>query len=349
MKKLRHLSLLGIVLVAGSFVQTAIAQVTLNFKVNMTLQIAKGKFNPATDFVDVVGFDGTWDERPNKATNPNVMTDPDNDGIYTKTVTAPTPGNDTLKYKYRINGVWAGSDYSSKYKDKDGNRILETEGDGTYDSPMDFYLDEEGTLKSITVKFSVDMRNKIIAGDFDPATDFVDVTCFDGNCDANTNPSTNPNVMTDADNDSIYTTTKTFNVIIPTSGTYKMKYTFRINGDWNDRDTTLTPGVNDRFLTITKDQTTYETVVIYQGKQLVGIKENSLAITIGLKQNPVADVLTVMNQDVFNYGVYNTTGQLVLNGTTNNGSLSVSDIPSGLYILKISDKSGIGTKRFLKQ
>jgi hypothetical protein len=42
-------------------------------------------------------------------------------------------------------------------------------------------------------------------------------------------------------------------------------------------------------------------------------------------------------------------GQIMIKGNLNNGTIDVSNITSGNYILEISDNESIFTKRFIKE
>lgn len=68
--------------------------------------------------------------------------------------------------------------------------------------------------------------------------------------------------------------------------------------------------------------------------------------------NPVQDELTITNtENVKNIVIYNALGQLLRQFTINNSQLSihVSDLPKGIYILKVQDINGvITTQQFLK-
>lgn len=72
--------------------------VEVTFRVDMNQMIADGDFNPATESVDIVadfnGFGSTV----------TVLSDPEEDGIYTVTVPDRDIGS-SISYKYRINGV----------------------------------------------------------------------------------------------------------------------------------------------------------------------------------------------------------------------------------------------------
>ncbi len=76
------------------------------FNVDMTLPIANGYFKPATDFVDVAGTFNGWDGTAHH------LTDADGNGIYTLTIPAMSIFQ-SLEYKYRINGDWNTSEFSS--------------------------------------------------------------------------------------------------------------------------------------------------------------------------------------------------------------------------------------------
>lgn len=75
--------------------------ISLTFEVNMSQQIALGKFDPATEKVDVAGdFNGWGGTRQDLA-------DEDGDKIYSRTITGFSEGQ-TLEFKFRYNGQWDG-------------------------------------------------------------------------------------------------------------------------------------------------------------------------------------------------------------------------------------------------
>ncbi|MEO8234979.1 MAG: GEVED domain-containing protein [Flavobacterium sp.] len=73
-------------------------------------------------------------------------------------------------------------------------------------------------------------------------------------------------------------------------------------------------------------------------------------ININLFPNPTSSILNVTSvSEKATFRVYNLLGQTIMNGKISNGSIDVSNINSGNYILEISDNESTFTKRFVKQ
>ena len=77
--------------------------VPVTFQVNMSYQIQLGNFDPNTDFVDIAGNFNGWGAFLTQ------LTDLDADSIYEITIDGFLIGQQ-LQYKYRINGLWDGSE-----------------------------------------------------------------------------------------------------------------------------------------------------------------------------------------------------------------------------------------------
>jgi alpha-amylase len=75
--------------------------VPVTFRVNMGYQISQGKFNPATEYVDLAGTFNNWGSPVTK------LTDSDGDTIY-ETVINGLTANASVDFKFRINGSWNG-------------------------------------------------------------------------------------------------------------------------------------------------------------------------------------------------------------------------------------------------
>jgi hypothetical protein len=364
------ISLAVVLLITSNvFAQFIVAKVT--FRVDMKYQIAKGTFIPNTDFVDVAGLDlygnGTnsskdWNTYTKANAKRILKPDPNNATIYvgtfTDTVKKPTAPATAyiIEYKYRINGQWGNSDQSPA----GSNRTQDVSDDaGMYDIPTVVYLNESGTIYTRHVKFIVNMKNPVTAKKFVIGTDFVDVTCFDGNCDTRPDKASNPNVLV-FQKDSTYAITKSIVAVIPDGApkTIKVKFTFRINGVWTNRDTAVDkiqdPNAPDRQLVVDFGASNdYVANVIYQGKgnvvTVTGIKEFS-DVSHKIKiQNPVADNILVFNDRHFSYEVFDMTGKLLKNGYSNSGEIGVMDLVPGIYFLKLTnDQNNTGIVRFIK-
>lgn len=85
----------------GTDPQPLLATRTVVFQVNMTVATAKGRFNPATNTVKVVGqFDGPW-----STSGGLLLSDPDSDGIYSGSLAVSgAAGSSFGDYKFFIPG-----------------------------------------------------------------------------------------------------------------------------------------------------------------------------------------------------------------------------------------------------
>jgi hypothetical protein len=176
-------------LISGVFLQAQNVDVT--FQVDMKVKIATGYFDPATDVVTCPGDFNNWLNEPPPNTD-KVMTDTDNDSVYTITISmAP---NTTYGYKFNIGLGWDGKDETH------GNRSVVVGSSNMTVDPCFFndYTPYTGIQSPVT--FSVDMHLPA-QGSFDPATDHVWVA---GNF---TNWGTDPVEMDDPEGDTVYTVT----------------------------------------------------------------------------------------------------------------------------------------------
>jgi len=186
--------IISLVLMTGVFLQ---AQVNVTFQADMRVAIATGYFDPATETLTCPGdFDNWLNEPP--ANTDKVLTDDDNDSVYTITI-AMDP-NATYGYKFNIGLGWDGKD---EFQGMD-NRSLVLGASDTTLNPVFYnnYTPYSGSMAEVT--FNVDMRGPA-KSNFDPSTGHVYVA---GNF---TNWGTDAVEMTDADGDSVYTATDTLN------------------------------------------------------------------------------------------------------------------------------------------
>ena len=69
---------------------------------------------------------------------------------------------------------------------------------------------------------------------------------------------------------------------------------------------------------------------------------------INVSPNPATQQLKINNFDVNDYTVMNAYGQTVLKGSTENGTVNVSELKNGNYFINITNETGIFRARFIK-
>lgn len=172
--------------------------VNVTFKVNMKVQAKKGFFKPGVDSVTIPGGFNNWLNDP-PANLTKVMSDPDKDSIYTKTI-ALDKAKPNYEYKYNIGLGWDGKD---ELGGKPNRKITTPAADSTL--AVVWFNDEQmpsGAPANVTFEINMKLpakadanfltRKVFVAGDF-------------------TNWGTSAIKMTDANNDSIYTVTTPIN------------------------------------------------------------------------------------------------------------------------------------------
>ncbi|OGU98862.1 MAG: hypothetical protein A2455_02325, partial [Ignavibacteria bacterium RIFOXYC2_FULL_35_16] len=165
------------------------ATVDVTFQVDMSVKIATGYFNPATNVVTCPGGFNNWLNEP-PANSEKVMTDLDNDSVYTITI-AMDP-NKSYEYKFNVGSGWDGKD-----ENQGGNRSVVVGSSNMTVDPSFFNDYTPYTGVPSTVTFNVDMHLPA-KGSFNPASHHVYIA---GNF---TDWGTGAIELFDADNDTIY-------------------------------------------------------------------------------------------------------------------------------------------------
>ncbi|QQS36542.1 MAG: T9SS type A sorting domain-containing protein [Ignavibacteriales bacterium] len=171
-----------------SFASMQAQNVDVTFQVDMGVKIATGYFNPATEVVTCPGGFNNWLNEP-PANTEKIMSDADNDSIYT--ITISMAGSQTYGYKFNIGTGWDGKDETH------GDRSVAV-GTTNMTLPVSFFNDYTPyTGITSSIDFQVDMRGPA-QGSFDPANDNVYVA---GNF---TDWGNGAVELFDADNDTIF-------------------------------------------------------------------------------------------------------------------------------------------------
>lgn len=194
----------------------------VTFKVDMSVEIAKGKFDPASNQVSVRGSFNSWGETP--------MADPEGDKIYE--VTAQVPAG-KLEYKFFHNGAGA---TNGGWESID-NRVVDNVSS---DLVLDVVYYDNIPMPSgnpAQVTFKADMRLPIKQGDLIPGSGQVFVAgSFNG-------WSTSQDELIDDDNDSVYT--KTVEINSGQTINYKFLYTNKSGGTTWEGDPNRTYFIED--------------------------------------------------------------------------------------------------------
>ncbi len=81
-----------------------------------------------------------------------------------------------------------------------------------------------------------------------------------------------------------------------------------------------------------------------------GTESNQVSLNINLYPNPVQDILNISSvEENATYRVLNVLGQEVAKGKIENGSISVSNLNTGNYLLEVSSNGQTAIKRFIKK
>ncbi|WP_421774436.1 T9SS type A sorting domain-containing protein [Gracilimonas sp.] len=215
----------------------------ITFQADMNDIIDSAAFIPGDDFVTIPGSMNGWD------TAADTLTDGDEDGVYTKTISL-AEGDYAFKYHIysnsgRINGG---------YESRGDNRTFTVSMDSTLgaEEPEFDYDDlNNATFGEVELFFQVDMSIQELNGNFDPQTESVSVTgAFEADWSAGTYN------LTESQTEGIYEGSVTFSTDKPIPSTYAYKFTI-VNAD---ESVTWESGDN-KMITVTEDG-------LFQGRYL---------------------------------------------------------------------------------
>lgn len=76
--------------------------------------------------------------------------------------------------------------------------------------------------------------------------------------------------------------------------------------------------------------------------------ENQLAGSKSIYPNPATNVLYVTNSATFSFMIQDMLGHTIMEGSSSNGSIDISDLPQGFYFLRLGDEGREGVFQFVK-
>lgn len=110
----------------------------------------------------------------------------------------------------------------------------------------------------------------------------------------------------------------------------------------------LLPGIYQVTLTVSKNGCSYAVTKTVSTDQL-NVSE-SLLTELKIYPNPAYNVLNVKSIGTkANYKIYNSVGQLILDGLIQDNKIDISKLVDGLYVLEIENNGQFVQKKFIKQ
>jgi hypothetical protein len=207
-------------------------------------------------------------------------------------------------------------------------------------SPQKTYIFKVLSADALTsnLKLMVDMNHLINNGEFDRATETVDLVSTENDM------GNSMGVLSDSDKDGIYELTLE-NIQIGKSVSYK----YRINNTDNDRSEFS----NSDYLRSYRIQEGENIVLdIYDQNGTVLSNSNKLESQIQLYPNPAKDYIQVIFEGEISslkYMILDMQGKLKLQGTLISGqqSISIKNLAEGLYFVQLSTGKSTSVKKIL--
>lgn len=140
------------------------------------------------------------------------------------------------------------------------------------------------------------------------------------------------------------------NVVNTTVGsTYSKTYTYTVNSSWVPENLTVVAFINNHDASNVNNRAVLNANAVKLTDLSTGISENNETGT-AIYPNPATDVLNVISENAISkVEIFNIQGQLVKATNGNVTSISVSDMNSGVYFVKVTTDNGTATHKFIKE
>lgn len=125
------------------------------------------------------------------------------------------------------------------------------------------------------------------------------------------------------------------------------------NGNW-DADVASAASMSGSMYSMTRTGiTTFSPFAVFDENTTLSVDEVAATTNISLYPNPATDVINISvqgNNSDMNAEIYNVSGQMVHRAVVqNNSSINISNLPDGMYYIKLNGETANGTQKFIKQ
>lgn len=125
------------------------------------------------------------------------------------------------------------------------------------------------------------------------------------------------------------------------------------NGIW-DADVASAASMSGSMYSMTRTGiTTFSPFAVFDENTTLSVDDVVANTNISLYPNPATDVINISvdgSNSNMNAEIYNVSGQMVYQGAVqNNSSINISNLPDGMYYIKLNGETANGTQKFIKQ
>jgi lipopolysaccharide export system protein LptA len=125
------------------------------------------------------------------------------------------------------------------------------------------------------------------------------------------------------------------------------------NGNWDANVASAATMSGSMYSMTRAGISSFSPFAVFDENATLSIDEVVANTIINLYPNPATDVINISvtgNNNDMNAEIYNVSGQVVYKAAVqNNSSINISNLPDGMYYIKLNGETANGTKKFIKQ
>lgn len=125
-----------------------------------------------------------------------------------------------------------------------------------------------------------------------------------------------------------------------------------MNGSWDAHATSAASTSGSMYSLTRAAITSFSPFAVFDENTTLSVGQVAGNTNISIYPNPVSDIIHISAQGAGNMNaeIYNVSGQLVHTvPVVNNASINVSNLPNGMYYIKLNGETANGTHKFIKQ